>query len=107
VFLVAQFDVYANSNQETCALFPFLLDVQAEMLDNLPTRVVVPLLIRSAISKPIPVLNPVFEIQETEVLMSTPQLVGINSYILGTKVYSLKEKRDVIIAALDLIFTGY
>jgi toxin CcdB len=104
---MAQFDVYANSNRETCDLFPFLLDVQAEILDNLPTRVVVPLLTRSAISKPIPVLNPVFEIQQTEVIMSTPQLVGVNSYILGTKVCSVKEKRDVIIEALDLLFTGY
>lgn len=104
---MGQFDVYVNSNQETSDLFPFLLDVQAEILDNLPTRVVVPLLTRSAISKPIPVLNPVFEIQQTEVIMSTPQLVGVNSSMLGTKICSVKEKRDLIIAALDLLFTGY
>lgn len=104
---MGQFDVYVNSNQETSDLFPFLLDVQTEILNNLPTRVIVPLLTRSAISKPIPVLNPVFEIQQTEVIMSTPQLVGVHSSVLGTKICSVKEKRDLIIAALDLLFTGY
>jgi len=104
---MAQFDVYENINPETCRLFPYLLDVQAEMLGNLPTRVVVPLLLHSAISKPIPVLNPVLEIQSTEVVMSTPQLVGVHAGILGSKVCSIKDKRDVIIAALDLLFVGY
>lgn len=104
---MAQFDVFVNDNHETSSLFPFLLDVQAEMLGNLPTRVVVPLLLRSTISKPIPILNPLLEIQQTEVIMSTPQLVGVQAHMLGTKVCSVKDKRDVIIAALDLLFTGY
>ena len=104
---MAQFDVYVNDDQETSVLFPFLLDVQAEILDNLPTRVVVPLIRSSAIGKPIPILNPLLHVQHTEVIMSTPQLVGVQTQILGTKVCSVKDKRDVIIAALDLLFTGY
>lgn len=104
---MAQFDVYENTDSESCSLFPYLLDVQAEMLENLPTRVVVPLLNSTLISKPIPVLNPVFEIQYIKVIMSTPQLVGVHVSVLGTRVCSAKDKRDVIIAALDLLFTGY
>lgn len=104
---MAQFDVYENANPETCPLFPYLLDVQAEILDNLPTRVVVPLLKSSAISKHIPVLNPVLTILDTEVIMSTPQMVGVHVSVLGVRVCSVKEKREVIITALDLLFTGY
>ena len=104
---MAQFDVFENSNPETTSLFPYLLDVQADMLDNLPTRVVVPLMNRSALRAPIPVLNPILEIRHAEVIMLTPQLVGIQTGLLGAKVCSVKEKRDVIIAALDLMFTGY
>lgn len=104
---MAQFDVYENTNPETSLLFPYLLDVQADMLDSLPTRVVVPLMNRTAIRTPIPVLNPVLDIQHVEVIMLTPQLVGIQAGLLGTKVCSIKDKRDVIIAALDLMFTGY
>ena len=38
-----QFDVYRNENPGTCEEFPFLVDVQAELLEELATRVVVPL----------------------------------------------------------------
>jgi toxin CcdB len=104
---MAQFDVYENADSDSKGIFPYLLDVQAQMLDNLPTRVVVPLMTRSAISKLIPVLNPLLKIEQTEVIMSTQQLVGINSGSLNKKICSLKDKRNVIIAALDLLFTGY
>jgi len=104
---MAQFDVYENSNPKTSHLFPYLLDVQADMLENIPTRVVVPLLVKTAVNKPIPVLNPVLEVQGAEVIVSTTQLVGINARLLGNKVCSMKDKRDVIITALDLLFTGY
>ena len=104
---MAQFDVYENTNPETGHLFPYLLDVQADMLENLPTRVIVPLMNRAAIRTPIAVLNPLLKIRHAEVIMLTPQLVGIQVGLLGTKVCSVKDRRDVIIAALDLMFTGY
>ena len=104
---MAQFDVYENINPETRDIFPYLLDVQADILSNLPTRVVVPLITASAVNKPIPILNPRLEIGQTDVIMSTPQLVGVHLHVLGTRVCSLKDKRDVIITALDLLITGY
>lgn len=64
-------------------------------------------MIRTAISRPIPVLNPIFEIQQCEVIMSISQIVGIDFRILGRKICTLKQERDKIIAALDLMFTGY
>lgn len=38
--------------------------------------------------------------------MSTAELAGVSIRALGDKVTSLKNKRDEIIAALDLLFTG-
>lgn len=37
---MAQFDVYENGNMETSELYPYLLDVQADILGELPTRIV-------------------------------------------------------------------
>ncbi len=104
---MAQFDVYENINPETREIFPYLLDVQADILSDLPTRVVVPLVAASALNKPIPTLNPRLKIGQTGVIMATPQLVGVHMHVLGGKVCSLKDKRDVIIGALDLLFVGY
>ena len=39
--------------------------------------------------------------------MLTPQLVGVQMHVLGTRVCSLKEQRSDIIAALDLLITGF
>jgi toxin CcdB len=47
-----------------------------------------------------------FKIKGVAVVMSTAELAGVPNRALGEKVTSLKNKRDEIIAALDLLFTG-
>lgn len=104
---MAQFDVFENLNEETNQAVPFLLDVQADLLDALSTRVVVPLVAASAMGKAIKYLNPQFTIRNTTVFMSTAELAGISIRSLGEKVSSLKDQRYEIIAALDFLFTGF
>lgn len=102
---MAQFDVYLNSNADTRESIPFLLDVQADLLDMLTTRVVVPLVVAEEMS-PAKNLNPQFKIKGAAVVMSTAELAGVPNRALGDKVASLKSRRDEIIAALDMVFTG-
>lgn len=104
---MAQFDVYANPNPETKRAIPYLLDVQADLLNNLTTRVVIPLYSAAAMSKAAKLLNPRFSIKRTTVVMSTAELAGLMVNRLGDKVCSLKEHRNEIIAALDFLFTGF
>lgn len=104
---MAQFDVYINPNLATKQSIPYLLDVQADLLNNLTTRVVVPLITVSAMGKAAKHLNPQFKIKRTSVVMSTAELAGVNLHVLGEKVCSLKEQRNEIIAALDFLFTGF
>lgn len=103
---MAQFDVYRNANQKTAAAIPYLLNVQTDLLESLVTRVVVPLLRASEMSKPAKGLNPKFEVEGTTVIMSTAELAGVPVRILGERVTSLKRRRQEIMAALDLLFTG-
>ena len=103
---MAQFDVYLNPNTETRDSIPFLLDVQSDMLDILATRVVVPLVVADEMTQVAKYLNPQFKIKSIAVVMSTAELAGVPNRSLGEKVTSLKNKRDEIIAALDLLFTG-
>ena len=103
---MAQFDVYLNPNADTSKAIPYLLDVQADLLDRLATRVVVPLILAKEMRLVARHLNPQFKIKGTAVVMSTAELAGVSNRLLGDKVASLKNKRDEIIAALDLLFTG-
>ena len=73
---MAQFDVFANPNEQTNQAVPYLLDVQADLLDSLSTRVVVPLATASAMGKAISHLNPEVTIEDTTVFMSTAELAG-------------------------------
>jgi len=103
---MAQFDVYLNPNTATRKAIPFLLDVQADLLDTLVTRVVVPLILAEEMGLAAKRLNPQFKVKGASVVMSTAELAGVPNRSLGDKVASLKNKRDEIIAALDLLFTG-
>ena len=104
---MAQFDVYENANPKTNQTIPYLLDVQADLLDTLATRVVVPLIKTSVAGKAIRHLNPEFIFNETPVVLSTAELAGISTQSMGEKVGTLKERRDEILGALDFLFTGF
>jgi len=103
---VAQFDVYENLDSVSRDDIPFLLDVQSDLLDALATRVVAPLVAKRVVGQAVARLNPQFRIRNMTVVMSTPELAGIPKNRLGKKVTSLAAKRDDIIAALDVVFTG-
>jgi toxin CcdB len=103
---MAQFDVYPNPNPATRKIIPYLLDVQADLLDTMATRVVVPLVLAEVMGQGVKQLNPHFKIKGVALVMSTAELAGVSARILGEKVVSLKARRVEIIAALDLLFTG-
>jgi toxin CcdB len=103
---MTQFDVYLNPNAPTRKSIPYLLDVQADLLDTLATRVVVPLILAEEMGLAARHLNPQFKIKGVAVVMSTAELAGVSNRSLGDKVTTLKSKRDEIIAALDMLFTG-
>jgi toxin CcdB len=103
---MAQFDVYENPNPASQKSAPYLLDVQTDLLDNLATRVVVPLVDAASMPKPGRHLNPALSIGETTYLMSTAEIAGVSVKSLGKKVCSIKEQRNDIVAALDFLITG-
>ena len=101
---MAQFDVYENLNENTKRSIPFLLDIQNDVLKNLSTRVVIPLVISN---QSINFLNPRFTINQIDVILSIGELASIPMEILGSKICSLKEKREEIIGAVDFLVTGF
>lgn len=101
-----QFNVYKNRNADSRATYPLLLDIQANLLDALQTRIVVPLTKLTANKKALQGATPVVVIDGEQYLLMTPQLAGVAARELGPLVASIADQRDIITAALDFVFFG-
>lgn len=100
---MARFDVYARPNGAA----GYVLDVQADVLSGLNTRIVVPLL--RVADAPIPAkrLNPVFEIGTEPYVMATQFMAAIPRALLRNPVTTLDDRDSEIMAALDLVLVGF
>ena len=84
-----------------------LLDVQADLLDDISTRVVVPLLEKSKAPLPTRKLNPEFSIDGKPYIMMPQFLATVPASSLRNPVTSLSDRFAEISAALDFLFQGY
>ncbi|MBE9487464.1 MAG: CcdB family protein [Desulfuromonadales bacterium] len=99
---MAKFDIYKCSTEGV----DYLLDLQDEMLENLSTRVVAPLVSTVNIGRQIQTLNPRMRIAGQEYLLTVHLLAAVPASALKECVSSAASQRDEIIAAIDLLFTG-
>lgn len=99
---MARFDLYPHPDGQG-----YLLDVQADLLADFNTRIVVPLLPREKAPEPARDLNPVFQIEETDHVMMTQLMAAVPTTILSQPTANLAVFRDDITRALDLVFQGF
>lgn len=104
---MAQFDVHRNPEASTRARIPFVVDLQSDLLADLPTRLVAPLRLRDDAIRNAPRrLCPVFEIDGVEVVMYPQQMAGIPAKVLGRPVASLRDARTLLVDAVDAVLGG-
>jgi len=101
-----QFDVVENRNSHTRDQVPYLLLLQADLFDDLATRVVAPLIPDDRYGPRLDWLNPTVRIENTEYVVSMAELAGVPASIIGDTVASASPKRHEMISALDFLFTG-
>ncbi len=99
---MARFSVYKHPEGEG-----YLLDVQADLLSHLNTRVVVPLLPVELAPKPAAMLNPLFDIEGATVSMVTQFMAAVPAKLLKNPLINLDSRRNDITIALDLLFQGF
>lgn len=84
-----------------------VLDVQADILDELRTRIIVPLLKRDEAPPPAKYLNPVFHIDGQDYVMKTEFLSAVNRSALSQPITNLAPYSTEITRALDMAFQGF
>ncbi|WP_416139910.1 CcdB family protein [Halomonas sp. HK25] len=104
---MAQFQAYENRNLSSCKRYPYLLDIQSDLLDELRTTVVVPFSpATQAESMRMTHLNPIIEIDGERYILMTQELAGIERKRLGKVACDLSRYRDPVVAAVDFLITG-
>jgi toxin CcdB len=102
-----QFDVFANPFPRSRERQPYLATLQSDLLArNLDTTVVAPLEPASS-GTFADRLNPRVEIDGQSFMLITQELVTVRRSVLGATRGSIAAERDAIIAALDVLFTGF
>ncbi|MCS4320887.1 toxin CcdB [Serratia sp. BIGb0234] len=102
-----QFTVYKNRSRNKQA-YPYFIDVQADMLAHLNTRLVMPLTQKANSNSQVKVLTPVITIEQVD-------YVVLATMITTTDVKNLKDEdaimdashlRDQLVSAIDMMILG-
>ena len=105
---MAQFTIYANANAQTKQLYPYLLELQSNLLNELATCMVAPLTLLSQHSQlAITRLTPVISVAGEDYLVQTMQLSAIARKQLGKAVSDASANNHEIIAAIDFLISGF
>lgn len=100
---MARLDVYPSPGRSARG---YVLDVQADLLSDLATRTVVPLLPEGDVRAALRDLNPAFEIGGKRYVMLTQAIATVPRRELQNNVGSLLQHHAVVLRALDILFTG-
>lgn len=104
---MSQFTIYENKNTKTRKAFPYLIDIQSDLLEELQTTVAIPLCKVSQLKgKIIAKLCPLVEIRGEKFVAISQQLAGIDRSQLGKEITNLSEYRSQFIAAIDFMILG-
>ena len=85
----------------------YLLDVQSALLNDLKTRLVIPLIKRPIKNMVISILNPEIVIKDATYIILTQQMAAVPLNYLGDLVSDAQIDRTNILSAIDFLITGY
>ena len=103
---MARFDVRANLNRSSRERVPYLLELQSDLLADLGTRLVAPLMPAARFGPPASRLNPMLRIGSRNFVMDTALVAGVPVNQLGDRVASLAECSTDLLGVLDFLVSG-
>ncbi len=104
---MAQFEIYKNPSNKTREAFPYIVDIQHSIIDDLETRLVIPLGNRLVMSNQVMNrLTPFIEYNSEQYLLVTPQLTSMPKRLLKQSLGTVELQRHHIVDAIDFAITG-
>ncbi|BEM81537.1 MULTISPECIES: CcdB family protein [Serratia] len=101
-----QFTVYDNTYPASA--YPYLLDVQSDLIDVLSTRLMIPLYALDNVRVKISArLCPEIEVNGEKFLVMTHEMAAVRISQIGKAVGNANEHRNQIKAAIDFLIDGF
>lgn len=102
-----QFAVFANPSPKMRDIYPYVLDIQSDLLAALPTRMVVPMAVPSVNHADIPQrLCPLLMVNGQSLMLLPFEAAALDKRLLTTELVSLKDHAADIISAMDAVLSG-
>jgi len=102
-----QFDVYPNPSPRMRDVYPYVVDVQSDLLSALATRLVVPLAVTTLAAKDLPrPLCPVFSVDGQPLMLVPYEAAPLDKRLLKTETTSIRDRSHAVIAAMDAVLSG-
>ena len=98
---MARFDVYRLTDGG------LVVDLQADLLSDLTTRVVAPLLPLDGSLKAASNLNPIFNVDGEKHILGVQFLAAIPNRELQNFVCSLSSDEQIMLKSIDMLFSGF
>ena len=105
---MSQFDIHRNRDKRSRSDTPLLLDMQPESMPSLATRLVVPVRRADAFQGMVlQRLHPEIRVKGEAYVAFVTEMAAVPRTILGPVAESAQDHRAEIIAAIDLLITGF
>ncbi|QOL14215.1 CcdB family protein [Dickeya dianthicola] len=99
---------YTYRNNGNSRAYPYLLDVQSDIIGELHTRLVIPLFPEEKVNASVVKrLTPVLPVEGCDYLVMTHEMASVRLSRLGPLVMNAQAYRQSIKAALDFLLDGF
>jgi toxin CcdB len=103
---MAQFDVYRNPNPNGRTVAPYVVALQSDLLDPLPSRWVAPLKLSKSIAQRVDGLMPEVQVDGKTYTVFMYESGAVPNQALGNRIASLASHRSELIRAIDILVSG-
>jgi len=103
---VAQYDVYPNPSGSATAGIPFVVVIQSDLLDALPTRLVMPLALLDFAGKVPKALCPVISVKGQRLHALAHYAAPLPAKLLRRPVDNVAAQCSSLVSAMDAVLSG-
>ena len=102
-----QFDVFDNPSPRMRDVYPYVLEVQSDLLSALATRMVVPLAVTTLSARDLPQrLCPLITVNGRALMLVPFEAAPLDKRLLKAAIANIRDRSHELIAAMDAVLSG-